>query len=87
MALEKEIKGLTHLVMLAKQGDEAALEELYCRFMPLVLNHVKKMKVEYQQDAKSELLVELFEAIQRFEPNTDWGERELENHLQNREKK
>lgn len=60
-------KSLTHLIEQAKQGSSNDLDELFTRFQPLILKLVKKMNVQYREDAKQELMMELFEAIQRFE--------------------
>lgn len=72
---------LSLLVALAKEGDTDALEELYYRFLPLILKKLKKMKVEYRQEGKSVLIVELLGAVKKFEPNTDWGQQELQKHI------
>lgn len=80
----RKIEGLTRLIERAKSGNPDALEELYVRFRPIILKAVRKMNVEYREDAKQELIAELYEAIQRFEPNTDWGRKELYRHIENR---
>lgn len=72
---------LSSLIYYAKKGDTEALDKLYRRFMPLVLNRVSKMKVDYRQEAKQILIMELIEAIKRFEPYTDWGKNELHQHI------
>lgn len=73
----RKIEGLTQLIERAKKGDPDDLEELYERFKPLIMKATKKMAFPYREDAKQDLIVELYEAIQRFEPNTDWGKKEV----------
>jgi DNA-directed RNA polymerase specialized sigma24 family protein len=72
---------LTPLVVRAKAGDQAALEELLERLKPLVLKYARRMRVSYREEAKSELLLQLIKAIENFEPGTDWGKKELLKHI------
>lgn len=73
---------LTEIIERAKEGDPDSLEELYERFKPMILRMVSKMNIQYREDAKEELIVELYEAIKRFEPKTEWEKKELFRHLE-----
>lgn len=84
MKKQRRIEGLTQLIERAKAGDPKDLEELYERFKPIIFKMARKMNIQYQEDAKQELIAELFEAIQRFEPNTDWGKKELDKYVEKR---
>jgi DNA-directed RNA polymerase specialized sigma subunit len=86
MKRQKRIEGLTQLIERAKTGNSEDLEELYERFKPIILKMARKMNIQYQEDAKQELIAELFEAVVRFEPNTDWGKKELYRHFEKQKK-
>lgn len=77
---KRKIEGLTTLIMRAKSGDAAAFEELYIRFEPIIMKAIRKIKVDCREDAKQELMLELYNAIQRFNPNTDLGGKEVHRH-------
>lgn len=82
--MKRKRPSLTSLIGQAKSGDPEALEQLYERFLPIIRKRASKMGLNYREDVKSELLAELFLVVKRFEPNTDWGKKELEQHLQKR---
>lgn len=63
-------ESLTQLIERAKKGDPKDLEELYYRFKPLILKMAKTVDQQYHEDAKQELIIELYEAVRRFEPRT-----------------
>ncbi len=86
MKQKRNIEGLTRLIERAKKGNPEDLEELYQRFKPIIFKMARKMNIQYREDAKQELIAELFEAIQRFQPNTNWGKKELYRHFEKRKK-
>lgn len=83
---KKRAEGLTALIYRAKSGDPDSLEELYERFKPIILKMARKMNLEYREDAKHELIAELFEAIQRFKPKSNWGKETLHQHFEKKRK-
>jgi DNA-directed RNA polymerase specialized sigma subunit len=86
MKNQRRTEGLTQLIERAKTGNPKDLEELYQRFRPIIMKMARRMSIEYREDARHELITELFEAVQRFEPNTDWGRKELHRHFEKRKK-
>lgn len=81
---KRKTESLSRLLVRAKSGNPEDLEELYERFKPMILKMVRKMDLQYKEDAKQELIVALFEAVQRYKPNTKWGSTELKRHLDNK---
>lgn len=80
----RKTESLSHLLERAKTGNPEDLEELYERFKPLILKMVRKMDVQYREDARQELIVALYEAVRRYEPNTASGKAELKRHFENK---
>ena len=66
---------LKDLIIRAKQGDEDALNEVVGRFLPIISKHSRRLGYE---DACSELVEWIINAIQRYKPNSPEGEEEFE---------
>lgn len=79
--MKMEKLSLTSLIGQAKSGDLEALEQLYKRFLPIIRKRTRETGLNYRADEKNELIAELLEAVKRFEPNTEWGKKELERHM------
>lgn len=61
-------RGLTEIILLAKAGNREAMAEIYARFEPLIIKLARTVNVERMEDAKHELVIELLDAVARFEP-------------------
>ncbi len=69
---------LKELMAKAKNGDAEAMAQLVYRLTPLVRKHSRRLGYD---EANSDLIVWIVEAIHRYQPNTMWGRDELEKCL------
>ncbi|MCL6476785.1 MAG: helix-turn-helix domain-containing protein [Peptococcaceae bacterium] len=72
---------LRDLITLAKNGDKDAMARVVERFVPIVRKYGRKLGYE---EACSDLVTWIIEAVHRYRPNTTWGRDEL-NHYFSRE--
>ncbi|KLU63522.1 hypothetical protein CEB3_c00990 [Peptococcaceae bacterium CEB3] len=73
---------LRELITKAKDGDAEATAQLISRLVPLVKRHTRRLGYD---DAYSELLTWIVEAVQRYQPDTTWGMDELNRYCSRKE--
>lgn len=69
---------LRELIALAKNGDEEAMTQVINRFIPIVKKHSRQLGYE---EAYSDLVTWIIEAVYRYQPNTMWGSDELDRYF------
>jgi DNA-directed RNA polymerase specialized sigma subunit len=80
---EKESKRLGHLIIKAKSGDKEALNEAVERLKPIVRKYVDRRGYPFYAEMEQDLTEELIKVIHRYEPKTDWGEKNLVDYFKN----
>ncbi|HBT48191.1 helix-turn-helix domain-containing protein [Moorellaceae bacterium AZ2] len=69
---------LQELIVKAQAGDQEALAELVQRFNPVIKKYSRRLGYE---EAGSDLVAWIVDAVHRYKPNTTWGRDELERYL------
>ncbi|MQL52515.1 helix-turn-helix domain-containing protein [Desulfofundulus thermobenzoicus] len=69
---------LRELIALAKNGNEEAMTQVVQRFIPIVKKYGRRLGYE---DACSDLVTWIVEAVYRYRPNTTWGRDELNRYF------
>ncbi len=68
---------LRKLISKAKDGDAEATAQLVSRLIPLVKKYTHRLGYD---DAYSELVTWIVEAVHRYQPDTTWGKDELNRY-------
>ncbi|WP_051618228.1 helix-turn-helix domain-containing protein [Desulfofundulus thermocisternus] len=69
---------LRELIDLAKSGNEEAMTQVVKRFIPIVKKYSRQLGYE---EACSDLVTWIIEAVYRYRPNTTWGRDELNRYF------
>jgi len=69
---------LRELIALAKSGNEEAMTQVVKRFIPIVKKYSRQLGYE---EACSDLMTWIIEAVYRYQPNTTWGRDELNRYF------
>jgi len=78
---EKNMKvnaSLKELIIKAQNGDAEATEQVINRLLPLIKKH--SFKLQYD-DASSDLIIWILQAIHRCGPNAIWETNDLDHYL------
>lgn len=73
---------LRELIIRAKSGDNEAMSQVVQRFTPVVKKYSRRLGYN---EACSDLVVWVIEAVHRYQPNTTWGKDELRRYFSNKE--
>lgn len=66
------------MIALAKSGNEEAMAQVVKRFIPIVKKYSRQLRYE---EACSDLVTWIVEAVHRYQPKTTWGKDELNRYL------
>ena len=80
---EEGLERLGHLIIKAKSGDKEALHEAVERLKPIVRKYVDRRGYPFYAEMEQGLTEELIKVIHRYEPETDWGEKNLIDYFKN----
>jgi len=69
---------LRELIALAKSGNEKAMAQVVRRLIPLVKKYSRQLGYD---EACSDLVTWIIEAVHRYRPNTTWGRDELTRYF------
>lgn len=74
---------LRELITLAKNGNEEAMTFLVKRFTLIIKKYSRRLGYD---EACSDLVLWIVDAVHRYQPNTTWGREELERYLSRNKK-
>ncbi|GFN22955.1 helix-turn-helix domain-containing protein [Thermanaeromonas sp. C210] len=77
--MSRKVK-LRELIMKAQAGDQEALAELIQRFSPVIKKYSRRLGYDYEE-ARSDLVAWIVDAVRRYKPKTPWGRSELEQYF------
>lgn len=69
---------LRELINQARSGDEEAMAQVVHRLVPLVKKYSRQLGYD---EACSDLVTWIIEAVHRYRPNTTWGRDELTRYF------
>lgn len=75
--MQRKLK-LRELIDLAKSGNEEAMTQVVKRFIPIVKKYSRQLGYE---EACSDLMTWIIEAVYGYRPKTTWGRDELNRYF------